>query len=356
MKKVCIFGIFDPNYSRNRILTRGLIKNGWSVTHCRIDPKIHKGPGKYIELYKEYRRLHEKDRELKFDLVIVGYPGQTVVWLAYLLFGNKIIFDAFLSLYDANVNDRKIYPAWSLGAVKDWILDFYSSLLAHKVLLDTNEHIQYFSDTFSLSKQRFLRVLVGADETVFYPRQMQEENSFFTLHFHGTFIPLQGISYIIEAANILKDQQIRFVILGSGQESEKIRRLADRYNLKNVVFKEKVPYEELPQYISSADACLGIFGESAKTGRVIPNKVNEYAAMAKPIITADTRAIREVYTDKENILLCKVADAEDLADTILELKNSPGPSRTLIGKAAYQVYKQTGVSDVIVRKLLNELQ
>ena len=36
--KVCYFGIFDPQNSRNRELIRGLRENGVEVVLCRIDP------------------------------------------------------------------------------------------------------------------------------------------------------------------------------------------------------------------------------------------------------------------------------------------------------------------------------
>ena len=79
--KVCFFGIYDPTYSRNRVLIRGFQENGYKVVHCRVDPRIHKGFIKFGFLVREYFRVHEK-----FDLVIVAFPGQTVVWLARILF------------------------------------------------------------------------------------------------------------------------------------------------------------------------------------------------------------------------------------------------------------------------------
>ncbi len=78
-------------------------------------------------------------------------------------------------------------------------------------------------------------------------------------------------------------------------------------------------WKNLRRYIAKSDLCLGIFGNTEKTTRVIPNKVFPLA-MKKPIITGDTPAIREVFRDHDHLLLCPVANATALANTILRVK------------------------------------
>ena len=184
---------------------------------CRVDPREHKGISKFFFLIREYFRI----RDRSFSLVIVAFPGHTVVWLARLLFGRPIVFDAFVSLYDSNVFDRKKYAARSLRARLDWLRDYASARLADVVLLDTTAHIDYFVETFGLPREKFLRVPVGADEQIFHPHDVPARE--FIVHFHGTFIPLHGIPYIIEAARLLADEPPRFRIVGSGQESGRVR-------------------------------------------------------------------------------------------------------------------------------------
>ena len=94
------------------------------------------------------------------------------------------------------------------------------------------------------------------------------------MHFHGYFIPLQGVEYIFETAKILEKKDVKFNIIGS-----KIKKQYQNKNFSNVNFIENVPYKKLPVYISEADICLGIFGDTTKTKRVIPNKIYEAIAM-----------------------------------------------------------------------------
>ena len=273
--EVCFFGIYDPLYSRNRVLIRGFLENGYRVVPCRVSPREHRGVSKYFLLVREYLRV----RKHPFDLVIVAFPGHTVVWLARLLFGRPIVFDAFVSLYDSNVFDRKLYGAASLRGLLDWLRDYASSRLADVVLFDTQAHIEYFVRTFRLPREKFLAVPVGTDERVFRPHvpPLAEEP---VVHFHGTFIPLHGVPYILEAAHLLADEPLRFRIVGSGQESHRVREEAAKLCLANVDFVDSVPFEQLPDLITSAQLCLGIFGDTAKTGRVVPNKVFECMMMA----------------------------------------------------------------------------
>jgi len=110
----------------------------------------------------------------------------------------------------------------------------------------------------------------------------------------------------------------------------------------------------VPKYIKKADICLGIFGDTQKTQRVIPNKVYEAIAMKKPVITADTPAVRELFTDRKNILFCKTADPEDLAEKILELKNNED-IREKIAKGGYEIFKKYATPIVIGKKLKRDI-
>ena len=123
------------------------------------------------------------------------------------------------------------------------------------------------------------------------------------------------MEYIIKAAKILeKYPKIRFNLIGNGQDKKECLRLAKKLSIKNINFIDCVPYSDLANYINKSDICLGIFGNTQKTKMVIPNKVIEALACDKPIITGDTSAIHEI--SDNNIILCNIADSEDLANKI----------------------------------------
>ncbi|MFH1744862.1 MAG: glycosyltransferase [bacterium] len=348
--KICYFGNYLPDYIRNRVIIKGLKENKVDLIECHTKEI---GLKKYFDLLK----MH-KDISGKYDLMIIGShdASRLLVALAKFLTKKPIVWDAHYSIYDSWVYDRKLISPKSFKAKYYWFLDWLGCTSADKILLDTDEHIQYFVDTFKIKKEKFIRVLVGADDKMFFPKAGNNTGGKFIIEFHGKYIPLQGIEYIIEAAKILeKDNDIIFNIIGKGQTYAKIMELSRDLDVRNINFIDRVPYEEIPDYISQASVCFGIFGNTKKTLRVIPNKIYESMAMAKAIITADTPAIKELFVNRENILFCKVADGKSLAEKILELKNNQ-ELRDKIAKGAYKLFKERCTPRLLAAELLVEIK
>lgn len=322
--KVLYFGTYNPDYSRNRVLINGLRQNGVEVVECRDNAP---GIRKFINLFNKHRQFKNQ-----YDVMVVGFLGQQIVPFAKLITRKPIVFDAFLSLYDSNVFDRKTVKKISIRAGYYWVLDWLSMYLADVVLFDTDAHINYASAKFMVSREKFKRIFVGTDDKIFYPRE-NPSNSVFTVYFHGSFIPLQGVDRIVEAAKILEKEDIKFNILGNGQTFSEVKKIAEKLGIRSINFISRVDYNKLPEYIGESDVCLGIFGKTSKAGRVIPNKIYEYAAMARPIVTLDTLAIRELFTEEDMILIKN--DPRELADKIIALRNDE-QMRSRFGQNAYK--------------------
>ena len=124
--RVCYFGYYNPEYSRNRVLRQGLRENGAEIVDCR---SREKGIRKYYELYNKHKKI-KKDG---YDFLLVGFPGHLAAILARFLTRKKIIFDCFTSLYDSAVYDRKKAGKISLIAGYYWLLDYLSCRLADTV-------------------------------------------------------------------------------------------------------------------------------------------------------------------------------------------------------------------------------
>ncbi len=96
-------------------------------------------------------------------------------------------------------------------------------------------------------------------------------------------------------------------------------------------------YANLAHEIRHADLCLGIFGNNKKAALVIPNKIVEALASAKPVITVRTPASEELLVGDESVLYCQPADPADLAEKILILKNNNSLAQRIAagGNAVY---------------------
>ncbi len=310
--KICFFGIYDPSYSRNNIILTGLKKAGVDVVECRAD---WRDTWRYVKLWRSLRALKNQ-----YDCVYAAYPSPVATIVARLVSRKLVISDAFYSMYDAVVIDRKEIPFWHPRAVKLLLLDWLGVMLAHAVTVDTEEHKKYWSSWFGVNKNKIHALYLGFNDEIFYPMPAVRKD-YFLVHFHGYYIPVQGVDKIIEVARLCADNpKIRFRLVGSGQDSEKVRKLVEQYKLINIEFVGRVSLAELNAYMSEADAVLGIFGDTPKAKRAIPNKVYEGLAVKRSVITMDTPAVREIFSDSEIVLVKN--DPNSMAQAISELSNN----------------------------------
>lgn len=346
--KVLYFGMYNPNYPRNKNLIAGLRENGVEIRECNSRTHLIWGL-RYLRLLS----LFVVVKGWQCDVFIVGFPGQTDVPLAWFLgkiFRKKIIFDVFISLYNSNVDDRKTVSRKSGKAALFWWVDKISCELADCVLSDTQAHIRYFTTEFNLPVTKFRRLLVGTDEKIFYSRKHQQFKSFI-IGFHGSFLPLQGVDIIIKAAKLLSKENVKFKILGDGPTHKNCLALAAKLNINNIQFLPWVPYKDLPDFIAGCDIYLGgPFGDNTKAGLVIPNKVYEAIACQKAVLVGNSPAIREIFHDKKDSLFVKRNNALDLAQKIIFLKRNPD-FRNKIAVEGHKLFHSQATKAIIAREL-----
>ena len=319
-------------------MIEGLRKNGIDVVECHYPLWEHKTDktGSYLSLFSIVRILFRLvwgylllARKffylIDFDYLMIGYIGQTDIFAArlFMMFKKKpIIYNPLITIYDTLVIDRGLFKKEALVSKLLYAIDRWALQLSDIIVLDTDEHINYVSKLYNIDRAKFVRVFVGADERIFYPREGRGNNDhMFRVLFYGKFIPLHGIHYILQAAKELEEEKdIHFQIIGKGQLSDKIHKLAEKLDLKNVEFLDWVRYEELPEYISRSDICLGIFGDTDKAKRVIPNKVFQALACGAWVITSDTPAIHELGVVETLQYLPSPVEGGGLSSLLLEMK------------------------------------
>src|SRR4029434_1247218 len=111
---------------------------------------------------------------------------------------------------------------------------------------------------------------------------------------------------------------IRFRVVGSGQLEGLLHDTPA--NVERIPW---IDYELLPDELRRAGCALGVFGTSAKAGRVIPNKAFQALACGTPLVTADTPAARELLRDGDSALLVPPGAPEALAAAVRRLAGEP---------------------------------
>ena len=317
---VCFFGNYIPDYPRIIVLKKGLEANGIKVLECHTRKT---GFGKYLDLWQQHRKIKNE-----YDVLLVTMAAYTLVPFARFIARKKLIFDAFVSL-KLSYEDR--------GIAGGGFWDVVGSRHADKVLLDTNAQIDYFVSNYNLPHEKFIRVFASANPDIFHPMSSTpSEKRTFVVHWHGHIVPFHGVETVIAAARLLKEKKdIEFHITTRfNSKYEKIKRQAE--GLENIRFFPETSYLGLAKAINDSDVVLGIFGANKKAELVIPNKIFEAVACARPVITRDSSAIRELF-DETTMRFCKAASPKDLADSILALYNDAN-LRKILSENAHKLF------------------
>jgi glycosyltransferase involved in cell wall biosynthesis len=335
-----MFGTYEAEYDRNQILMRGFRESGVEVYEChepvwetmRYKTTALKGPIQYVRIVAKLASAYAKlcYRYLTapaHDVLLVGYLGHFDVFPARLLSWLRrkpLVFDAFVSLYDTSVEDRGVFSKGSMPARLLRFADRWSCKLSDLVLLDTHQHIDYFCDEFGLERSKFQRVLVGADPAYIAGEPARHATDRFVVLHYGKFAPLHGMQFILDAANELRERpEIVFQIVGGGQTFAETRAYADQLRLPNIELVPWLEPEELRKAIRDSHVCLGVFGDTPKASRVVPNKVYQCLAGARAVVTGRSPASEELLRDHDNAILCEMANGNAIAEAILELRGDP---------------------------------
>lgn len=347
----------EPEYMRNAMILKALKSNNAHVVACTSS--AHSYARRYLEVILKFLSVKNEN----FDLIFVGYLGQPLVPILKLLSRKPIIFDAFLSIYDTLCFDRKnCSPGSFLGKVS-YLLDKYSCMLSDIIILDTDAHIDYFIKTFGLKNKTFKKLYMGADDTVFYPFQVDKVSNKFRVFYYSTYHPLHGVEFIVRAAKMLeRHEDVQFEIIGKGPEWKWIARLVKDLDIHNIKFIDTIPSEEfyskVVYHIAESDLCLGgHFSDIDKGKRVIAEKTFEFIAMRKPVIVGDNPANRELFEDRKNALFVEHANSDALASAILELKEDE-KLRERIAEGGYKTFKERCTPEVIgeeIREIMDNL-
>jgi glycosyltransferase involved in cell wall biosynthesis len=293
--------------------------------------------------------------------VLLGYPAIPdifVVWPVARLRRHRIIFDAFVSLYDTVVSDRQMVRRSSLAAKLAWATEWLALRMADVILVDTDEHGDFFAGEFGIPRQRFQTILVGAEQDFWNARggvpdanQPGEIRSDLpTILFYGQLIPLHGLDTILDAIERSRDEPIHWLLIGSGQEEPKLRRFLAEHRSDKVTWRPWVDYEQLPAIISAADVALGIFGTSDKAARVIPNKAFQVLAVGKPLITRESPAVAGIKRQFPNsIRTVPAGDGVALAQAVHEAVMMLDVWQPVPAPAQAQLGPEAGVKELLRR-------
>ena len=351
MTTVCCFGAYDPGYPRNRIVRAGLAVAGFGVVEARAP--ANRAWRRWPALAAAWSHVAKRT-----DLVLVPEFRHKDVPLARALKGARpLVFDPLVSRWDTLVSDWQLHGAGSVQARWNRTLDRWAFRAADRLLCDTWAHGELFV-SLGAERGRLRRVLVGAEPAFFDVPPPPAEGPV-RLTYIGGFLPLHGISTLLEAVALLESRERSlppFIVqlVGDGIEFEDARNAARALKLARVEFTGKMAYEDAPRVLASSHVALGAFGTGEKTGRVIPHKLWQGLAAGRAVVTGDGEGPREVFTDRVHLRLTPRGDAPALAGALAELVTSR-EQRERLGAAGRARARELGTPAAVGRQLVEAL-
>jgi glycosyltransferase involved in cell wall biosynthesis len=185
------------------------------------------------------------------------------------------------------------------------------------------------------------------------------DSSLFKVVYAGSIRRINNLGIILDAAKLVTEPTVKFLIFGNGDEWETLQRRVETEGIRNVVFKGRVPKQNIPSIVSQADLNL-VHWEMSPLLRVGEsyNKAFEYFAAGKPVFYT----VRPGYSIVEKYRCGRITagfSPRDIADGIQAMARLSPPARAEMGANARQAaldYDFSSLTEKLVEIIESRLQ
>lgn len=281
--------------------------------------------------------LIDRLRGRRYDAIYVRQIVIAAWWAGLLgrLYGAPVIYEA----HDwETANPSRAKEGWAQGLLH--LLDRVALTRADAVVSLT-QHFLHELDRIGWRPRRSAVIPDAFDGSVYQPQDRAAARAAlgidaetFVVGYAGMTFAHRGLDRLVTAfADAGIDRSLLLFVGGRPREVEALREQAQALNLGERV--RFVPPQDQPtvaQYLAAADVLA--IPDTVTDVTASPLKLFEYMAMARPIISVDLPALREVI-DGRAARFVRRGDVADLQAALIELHADP-PRRESMGSAAYE--------------------
>ena len=167
---------------------------------------------------------------------------------------------------------------------------------AADAVISTNESYRRIAiERGKMSPDKVTVVRSAPDTDRFVRREVDESlrrGKRYLLAYLGVMGPQDGVDYVLRAMHLLRDKvgrdDVHCIVMGAGDEYDAMVALKDQLGLADIVeMPGRVPDEFVQRCLSTADVCLSPDPMNPLNNLSTMNKVVEYMAMGRPIVSFD---------------------------------------------------------------------
>lgn len=203
-------------------------------------------------------------------------------------------------------------------------LERFACRSATRIVVQTNR-MKEWAKSAGVAEARISTFSNGVDIEKFREVEWKDRRTGeFTVGYVGTMGMAHALSKVLDAADLLRDEPIRFLLVGEGAERAALEEAARTRTIGNVTFDGPFPYGEMNSVWSAVDLALVSLRNHPTFETVVPSKIFEAMACGIPILlAAPTGEATELVERLDTGTVIPPEDPQALAKAVKTLRNSP---------------------------------
>lgn len=362
----------QPNYPE------GVIRSGYSA--YSMQKEVHGG----VPIYRVPMAPRGRGTATRLTLNYLSFVASGTVFGTWLLRGQK--FDAIFVYAPSPILQAipAVWLKWIKRAVLvTWIQDLWPESLSatgfvhdKRILGIVGAVVRWIyrkNDLLLVSSQAFVKPVVqasGGTPVIYHPNPGElafltngndrppnlRLDSGFNVVFAGNLGTVQALDTVVAAALLLRDENdVKFVLVGSGSRSDWVKSEVQRLGLDNVSMPGRFPPSEMPGIFSQASVLLVSLTKDPVLTQTVPSKVQAYLAAGRPIIASLDGEGARVVKEANAGLACPAGDPQALASAIRKIRNALPEDREKMARSGRSYYEQHFEPNLLAGRLIQIL-
>jgi len=172
------------------------------------------------------------------------------------------------------------------------------------------------------------------------------------LLYAGYVTPERGLDVVVRGMSFLKEKltSAKLLIIGNGISVPTLKKLISELSLNDFVeFIEWPGHDKLSSYFKVARIFISPQPQCEFWDTTIPHKLFEYMSKSKPVLAADSKAIKRVIEETNSGMTYETGNPENFSTKVLEILSSNIPFGENGLKAVKKTYNWEKDSKVLIK-------
>lgn len=187
-----------------------------------------------------------------------------------------------------------------------------------------------------------------------FKKKLGWENKF-VITYVGAHGVANHLEQVFDAAEILKDTNVLFVLIGMGMRKPFLMEEKERRKIENVVFLDPVPKTVVFQYILASDMGASILKRVDTFKTIYSNKTFDYMACKRPVLMAIDGVSRELVEESGGGTYVEPENPQHYKEVISQYLIQPDRA-AVEGENGYRFVKEYFDREILAEKYLKLIQ